>query len=114
MNKPNTTGMTHEQAEWCNQAWKILSATNEFQQVISETVAVINEDLRLINKGTKQGLKVINGEEKVFDRVVVLIKLQNDMKSLSLLPKEADKAKRNPFEEASKNVKNGVHTRSGS
>ena len=110
MNKPNTTGMTPEQTAWCEQAWKMLSSVNEFSTVISETVGVINEDLRKLNKGEKT-FKILSGEEKVFDRVVVLIKLQNDMKNLSLLPKEADKSSRNPFEEVSKKVKNVVQSR---
>ena len=107
MKKPDTTGMTKEQADWCEQAWRILGATNEFSTVIGETVAVLNDDLRKVNKGDKD-LKILKSDDKTFDRVVVLIKLQTDMKNLSLLPKEADKSSRNPFEEVSKQVKNGV------
>lgn len=112
MKKPDTTGMTKEQTEWCDQAYRILSSTNEFQIVIAETVAVLNSDLRKVNTGGKD-FKILKSDDKTFDRVVVLIKLQNDMKSLSLLPKEVTSASRNPFEEASKKVKNGVQTRRG-
>lgn len=110
MERPDITGLSKEQLEWFEWASKILYSANEFQVTISETVSVINSDLKLVNEGKKVGLRILNGEEKIFDRVVVLVKLQNDMKSLSLVPvKGVDKASRNPMEEVSKKIKNGVH-----
>lgn len=64
-----------------------LDGSTEFQQELSTTLHVISEDLKLANTGATSGYKLLSGnkDDKLFERIMTLIKMNSQLKSLSLI-----------------------------
>jgi hypothetical protein len=76
-----------------NYIWWLESKLNgytEFQKEMSNTMNVLADDLRLANAGATSGYKLLSGnkDDKIFERIMTMIKMQNQMKSASLVETE--------------------------
>lgn len=88
---------------------------NEMDNQLDIIRGSIAEDLKLVNYGVVEGLKILSLDDKLYKRITDLLKPEKSQKSLSLpvaddkSVQEADvdsvKSTGNPFEAASKRVK---------
>ena len=70
---------------------EILNGVNELQVQLSITCNTLAQDLRFLNEGKAELMKILNSDEKYFERFIVLVKCRSDLNSLSLLPEPQEK-----------------------
>ncbi len=95
MKKPDYETATREELLiWIAYQDKILDGPNDLQKMLSYTCSMIAEDLEMVLAGNNADLKLLSGnkDDKIFERITVLIKLKTEFSSLSLLPEEIEKA----------------------
>jgi hypothetical protein len=100
------------------QLLEILNGVPELQVQLSHLCAKIASEIQLINSGNVTELPILRGDDKLFEKLMVVVKMRNDLSLLSLLPKQEDDAPMvsgklkikpgdNPYEHMIKQVKNG-------
>lgn len=96
MKKPNIDGIDPDVQNYIWYLESRLNGYSEFQQELSNTLHVLAEDLKLANNGERSGYKLLSGnkDDKVFERIITLIKAQSQIKSVALLDAEEPQIKK--------------------
>lgn len=101
----------------------ILNGASELQIELAHLAHTIAMEIRKVNSGQTEDLTILNGDDKLFERLVALIKLKLELSSLSLLPKSEEKVEHNangvlklkpgdnPYEHIVKQVKKNGNTK---
>lgn len=82
-----------------NYIWWLESRLNghsDFQQELSHTLQVLSEDLKLANSGAQSGYKLLSGnkDDKIFERIMLMIKMNAQMKNVALVETEETTVKK--------------------
>jgi hypothetical protein len=89
MNKPDLDKATREELiVYIEYQDKILNGATKLQAALAETCDVLANDLTLINEGKTEGLKILNSDEKYFERINLMVKNKSDWANLSIKPIE--------------------------
>lgn len=96
MNKPDIDGIDPDVQNYIYYLEGRLNGFPEFQQELSYTLHVLAEDLRLANTGAQTGYKLLSGnkDDKIFERIMAMIKMQGQMKNASLIETEETTVKK--------------------
>lgn len=121
MKKPDITKLSKELIEYITKLENICYGATELQAQLSLMCHVLAEDMKLANSGATEGFKLLSGnkDDKIFERLMTMVKMKSDFALLSLLPKEDEqpikgtksklKSTENPFETVVKELKNGTN-----
>jgi hypothetical protein len=92
MERPNIDGIDPDIQCYIYYLECIVNAHPKLQREISKTLDVIADDLALLNRGEKDGFKILTGfkDDKLFDRIMVVLKMKNDLKGAALSQIETD------------------------
>lgn len=103
MKRPDIDGIDPEIQNYIWFLENTLNGPSELQKELSFMCHVLAEDLRLVNSGATKGFLLLSGnkDDKIFERILTLVKNQSDFKSLTLVElenpenKKPDKKKMN-------------------
>lgn len=107
MDRPNVISADSAVIAYIEYLEGCLNGANELQKELAFTCHILAEDLKLANNGKVSGFKLLSGnkDDKIFERIFIMVKNKTDLASLSLLPKEEkSKSTGNTFEDVSKKV----------
>lgn len=112
MDRPEQLGDNKATTDYIEYLEGCLNGANELQKELAYTCHILAEDLKLANGGKVSGFKLLSGnkDDKIFERIFIMVKNKTDLASLSLLPKsEREKEKGNAFEEVSKRISEKIN-----
>lgn len=85
MTKPNPETATKEElVVYIEYQAGIINGASNLQISLAETCNVLANDLQLINKGETNGLRILNSDEKYFERINLMVKNKSDWASLTI------------------------------
>lgn len=92
---------------------EILNGASNLQIQLSWMCHVLAEDIELANSGASEGFRLLSGnkDDKIFERLMTMVKMKTELGSLSLLPKpdEKERSSGNVFEDMSKKVQSKIN-----
>ena len=96
MKKPEIDGIDADVQNYISYLESRLNGYSEFQLEISHTLHVLAEDLKLANSGATSGYKLLSGnkDDKIFERIMTMIKMNAQMKNVSLVETEETTVKK--------------------
>ena len=68
----------------------IVNSHSDFDRELSNTLQVLSQDLKLANSGSQSGYKLLSGnkDDKIFERIMTIIKMKSQMKNIALVETE--------------------------
>ena len=87
------------------QLLEILNGVPELQIQLSHLCAKIAKEIEQINRGKTEDLPILRGDDKLFEKLMSIVKMRNDLTSLTLMPKSEEVTTGNPFEDVSNKVR---------